>query len=186
MRPTHCFLAHFAILAISVSLWGCDQAEDKSSAAPSPAARSKSPRRAPTKPAVAVTNVSVDLPEQGTPAEWQRLYGSIVAQGDKTIVQLASYPTAAKERYPSLKIHAVEDCGPQQLAGRTVKATAFFMAKRDGVVWQSPDGQPIELQITSTDQGQLSGEIVSGLLTNGAKNAKPAEIRGKFQAELSP
>ena len=178
------FLGHLVALAMVVGLWGCEQAEDESVADPSPPVKSKQPRRAPTKPAVATTNVSVGLPEQGEPAQWQRLYGSIVTRGDKTIVQLASYPTAEKERYPSLKIHAIETCGPQQLAGRTVKAKAYFIAERGGVVWQSPSGQPIELQITSTDEGRLIGEIVGGVLTSGAKRAEQVEIRGKFQAEL--
>ena len=124
------------------------------------------------------------MPDRNDPVHWQQLYGSIVARGDKTVVQLASYPAVDKERYPSLKFHAVERCGPEQLAGRTVKAKAYFIAKRGGVTWQSPDDQPIELHITSIYQGRLAGEIVSGVLTNGAKRAEQAEIRGRFQIDL--
>ena len=68
-----------------------------------------------------------------------------------------------------------------ELVGQKVAGEIFVQQVKDGPVWHSPDGQPVELLIKSSDDNSITGEVAQGKVTN-SDTLQSIDLRGTFIA----
>jgi hypothetical protein len=121
----------------------------------------------------------------GTPVTSAGCYGQLTpAIGPRAaVLQIASYPTADAEVYPSVLLWARLPSGDGTLAGQTVQAQLFVQATQNGPIWYAPDGAEVEVQITSAADGRIAGTILAGTLTTTA-DGTTAPVSGNFEGSL--
>ena len=70
-----------------------------------------------------------------------------------------------------------------ELVGQQVAGELYVQAVQEGPVWHSPDGQPVEVAITSVSDGAVEGEVRAGSLVN-TDTGQSIPVTGKFNGAL--
>ena len=100
------------------------------------------------------------------------------------IEQVLRYQTAGDESFPSVFFRAEVSAGELgELVGQQVAGELYVQAVQEGPVWHSPDGQPVEVAITSVSDGAVEGEVRAGSLVN-TDTGQSIPVTGKFNGAL--
>ena len=127
-----------------------------------------------------------------TPAKTSGCYAKFVPGTNErpAVLRLQSYRDEQNETYPSAYVRAtVKAAQASELQGQTVAAVLYVQSVKDGPVWFSPDGSPVQLKITTVDDKQIVAEIVGGSLTRtdtGAAAPVTAKLQGYWQVSAAP
>ena len=123
-----------------------------------------------------------------SPAKTSGCYAKFVpgTTSRPAVLRLQSYRDEKNETFPSAYVRAaVKAAAPSELQGQTVAATLYVQAVKDGPVWFSPDGSPVQLKIVTVDDKQIVAEIIGGSLTrtdSGAAAPVTAKLHGYWQS----
>jgi hypothetical protein len=119
------------------------------------------------------------------PLETQACYVHFLRPGSdrSNVLQIQSYRSADQESFPSVFLHAqVSAATVEELAGQVASARLFVQPERNGPVWYSAVGSPVEVKLVSVDEQTLTAEIVAGTLTSTADGQ--IAVTGSFQGIL--
>lgn len=108
-------------------------------------------------------------------------YATLAALPDRrNMLRLSSYNDPTNEGYPSIALFSqITQSGPQALAGQQLLAQVYVRKSAADPIWQS--NQMVTVRITRATADSLTGEIVSGTVTNTMTGAERPLV-GKFQA----
>lgn len=120
------------------------------------------------------------------PVKAGRCYATLVSfpSGRPSVLTMSSCREAEDESFPSVLLRAeVTTDTPAELSGQKLAAQLYVQSEAEGPVWHSPQGQPVEVNITTAGDGSLEGELLGGSLVR-TDTGQTTPVTGKFTGSL--
>lgn len=120
------------------------------------------------------------------PVQAKACYASfyLVDADRPAVLQVASYPKASAETFPSVFMRAlVETPTVADLTGKTVSAEVFVQTESDGPVWHSRGPGHIQMRIEEVSADSIAGKILGGQLIS-TETGRPIDVTGTFSGSL--
>jgi hypothetical protein len=120
------------------------------------------------------------------PVQAKACYASfyLVDADRPAVLQIASYPKAETETFPSVFMRAlVQAPSAADLTGKTVSAEVFVQQNSEGPVWHSRGPGHVQLQIEEVSDDSIAGKILGGQLVS-TDTGQPIDVTGTFSGSL--
>lgn len=173
---------------------GCDQLKGITESAPK-ALKSAVPTKKPEAPeppkvvtpeVITSAKLNLGAAAAGAALETTGCFASLapLGAGRPAVFQLTSYASESAETFPSVYFRAeVDAVSLSALVGQKVAGQFYLQREKEGVVWCSPPGQPVEISVTSANERALIAEIVDGQLAP-SNGGLPVKLQGAFSATV--
>jgi hypothetical protein len=119
------------------------------------------------------------------PVKAGRCYATLVSlSGRPSVLTMSSCKEAGDESFPSVLLRAEVTAGTlAELSGQKVAAQLYVQTEAEGPVWHSPEGQSVEVSITTAGDGSVEGELLGGTVVR-TDTGQSTAVTGKFTGSL--
>lgn len=101
-----------------------------------------------------------------------------------SVLQLTSYTEVGEEEFPAVLIRAVVAAdSPAALVDQVFPAEIYVMTEGGDLVWHTATDVPVEIRISSFDNGVIAGEVAAGSLV--AAGEGPSDVTGRFHGKVN-
>jgi hypothetical protein len=101
-----------------------------------------------------------------------------------SVLQLTSYADVGEEKFPAVLIRAVVAAdSPAALVDQAFPAEIYVTTEEGDSVWHTATDAPVEIRISSFDNGVIAGEVAAGSLV--AAGGESSDVTGRFHGQVN-
>ena len=111
-------------------------------------------------------------------------HAGVVSVGSAERAAVSSCKEAGDESFPSVLFRAEVSAGTlAELSGQKLAAQLYVQTEAEGPVWHLPEGQSVEVSITTAGEDSVEGELLGGTLVR-TDTGQSTTVKGKFTGSL--